>query len=94
MLQADVLRHLKTLHREIESDAGKDPAMVTDDVCPVGGLAGFDSPLIPNMIRGVGKAVGLQFPKGQRLRNCYVDPKGKVLSLRDVAKRFCELYGR
>jgi len=28
-----------------------------------------------------------------RLRNPYIDSNKKKLKLRDVAKRFCELYG-
>src|SRR5687767_1341791 len=94
MDEAVVLGHLKGLHREIESDAGKDPDVVGDDVLPLDDLGGFDSILIPNMIRGVAKAIGLTLGKGVRLRNPYVGPDGKKkLSLRGVAKRFCELYG-
>ena len=94
MDQAAVLEHLKELHREIEVDAGKDPKLVRDDVQPIDGLAGFDSPLIPTVVRGVARAVGLSLPKGTRLRNPYVDSSGKKLTLRGVAKRFCELYGK
>jgi hypothetical protein len=31
--------------------------------------------------------------KGVRLRNPYIDSSKKKLTLRGVAKRFCELYG-
>ena len=94
MDHATVLEHLKSLHREIETDDGKDPNAVGDNVFPLDGLNGFDSPLIPNVIRGLAKAVGLLLPKGVRLRNPYVGSDGKTkLTLRDVAKRFCELYG-
>lgn len=96
MDHATVLEHLKRLHREIEADAGYDPNAVRDDVFPLEGLSGFDSLLIPNVIRGLAKAVGLLLPKGVRLRNPYVGPDRKTktkLTLRDVAKRFCELYG-
>ena len=95
MDHATVLEHLKRLHREIEDDDGNDPNAVGDDVFPLDSLSGFDSPLIPNVIRGLAKAVGLSLRKGVRLRNPYVDPDGKTqLTLRDVAKRFCELYDK
>lgn len=95
MDETAALRELKTIHREIEVDAGKDPALVTDDVQPLDGLPGFDSTLIPNVIRGLARAMGVILPKGVRLRNPYVGPDGKQkLTLRQVARRFCELYGK
>lgn len=92
MDEATVLEQLKKLHREIESDAGKDPTVVKDDVFPLDELTGFDSVLIPNVIRGLAKAVGITLEKGARLRNPYVDSSKKKLRLRAIAKRFCELY--
>lgn len=93
--ESKVLACLKQEHREIEVDAGKDAEAVTDDVQPLDGLGGFESTLIPNVIRGVAKAVGIVLAKGRRLRNPYVAKGGKEkLKLRDVAKRFCELYGQ
>ena len=92
MNEAIVLQQLTKLHQEIESDAGKDPAAVNDDVFPIDELAGFDSVLIPNVIRGLAKAVGITLEKGARLRNPYIDSSKKKLRLRAVAKRFCELY--
>ena len=95
MDHATVLEHLKRIHREIETDAGNDPNAVRNDVFPLDDLPGFDSPLIPNVIRELAKAIGLQLPQGARLRNPYVGPDRKTpLTLRDVAKRFCELYGK
>lgn len=90
---AEVLTQLKKLHQEIEVDAGKDPATVKDDVLPLDGLGGFDSLLIPNIIRGLAKVMNVKLEKGVRLRNPYVDSNRKKLALHDVAKRFCELYG-
>lgn len=95
MNENTVLEHLKALHRDIELDCGKDPDLVTDDVQPLDGLGGFDSPLIPTIIRQLAKAVGKELPKGTRLLNPYVSKDGhEKLPLRDVAKRFCELYGK
>lgn len=83
---------LKELHREIEADAGEDPTAVKDDVLPLDGLRGFDSILIPNVVRGLAKGAGITLKKGERLRNPYIDASKKRLTLRNVAKRFCELY--
>ena len=95
MDEGTVLGHLKKLHQEIESDAGKDPNQVDDDVLPLDALGGFDSTLIPNVIRGLATAMGVTLAKGDRLRNPYVGPDGKTkLTLREVAKRFCALYGK
>ena len=93
MDEAIALEQLKKLHREIETDAGKDPATVKDDVFPLDELGGFDSVLIPNVIRGLAKEMKVTLEKGVRLRNPYVDSSKKKLTLRAVAKRFCELYG-
>ena len=62
MDHATVLENLKSLHREIETDDGKDANAVGDDVFPLDGLSGFDSLLIPNVIRGLAKALGLPLP--------------------------------
>jgi hypothetical protein len=89
-----VLERLKVLHRQIEMDDGKDPAHVTDDVQPLDGLGGFDSTLIPNVIRGLSRAMGVPLAKGKRLLNPYVDVAGNKLTLRGVAQQFCHLYGK
>ena len=94
MDEATVLQELKGLHREIEEDAGKNPDLVTDDVQPLEGLCGFDSLLIPNVIRRLARAMGVSLAKGKRLRNPYVGPDRQTLTLRGIAKRFCKLYGK
>jgi hypothetical protein len=66
---------------------------VGDDISPLDDLSGFDSLLIPNIVRGLAKKMNVPLQKGIRLRNPYVDPNKKKLTLRGVAKRFCELYG-
>lgn len=91
---AAVLGHLKAIHREIEKDDGKDPDRVTDDVLPLDGLEGFDSTLIPNVVRGLARAMGVKLAKDKRLLNPYVDRAGHKLTLRGVAERFVELYGK
>lgn len=86
-----VFELLMELHREIEVDAGEDPAAVKPDIMPFDGLKGFDSILIPNVVRGLAKGSGITLKKGERLRNPYINGKTR-LTLRNVAKRFYELY--
>jgi hypothetical protein len=62
-------------------------------VLPLDELGGFDSLLIPNVIRGLARKMKVTLEKGVRLRNPYIDSSKKKLALLDVAKRFCELYG-
>jgi hypothetical protein len=88
-----VLEQLKDLHREIEIDAGKDPSAVKDETFPLDELEGFDSVLVPNVIRGLARSMSITLEKGVRLRNPYIDSSKKKLRLHSVAKRFCELYG-
>jgi hypothetical protein len=87
-----VFKLLVELHREIEVDAGEDPAAVKPDIFPLDGLKGFDSILIPNVVRGLTKGAGITLKKGERLRNPYIDGSKTRLTLRNVAKRFCDLY--
>ena len=83
-----VLERLKTLHREIELDCGKDPALVTDDVQPLDGLGGFDSPLIPTIVRQLAHEIVYCHLKGKlasKTRYISAD-RTKKLPIRDVAK--------
>lgn len=90
-----VCEKLKAIHREVETDCGHDASRVTDDVIPVDGLAGFDSPLIPTVVRLLAKAVGIVLPPGTKLLNPYISAdRTRKLPLREVANRFCELYGK
>src|SRR6185312_17284876 len=94
MTKSRVLEHLKDIHREIESDCGKDPARVANDTSPLDDLGGFDSPLIPTAVRMLAKKLGTPIPKGTRIKNPYVSADRKrKLKLSEVAERFCELYG-
>lgn len=91
----DVLKHLKAIHQEVEADCGKDPARVTDSVQPLEGLGGFDSPLIPTVVRMLAKRTGVVIPPGTRIRNPYISAdRTRKLPLNAVAERFCELYGK
>ncbi len=81
------------VHREMQSDAGKDPGVVDETTCPLGGLPGFDSLLVPDAIRSVAHELGKDLSEGTKITNIYCSEGGrKKLSIADVAKRFCEQY--
>lgn len=91
----DALKQFMVIHKEVESDCGCDPAKVTKDVQPLDGLGGFDSTLIPTVVRMVAKALGVAIPVGTRLLNPYISgDRTTKLALGGVATRFCELYGK
>ena len=81
------------VHREMQSDAGKDPGTVDVATCPLGGLPGFDSLLVPDAVRSVAQELGKELPEGTKIVNIYRSEDGlKKLTISDVAKRFCEQY--
>ena len=87
-----VMDTLLEKHREIEEDAGEDPSLVTGNTMPIDGLAGFDSPLIPTVVRGVLKALGIELAPGTRLKNPYIDKNKRKLPLKDVAANIRKMY--
>lgn len=95
MTHQEALRALVKIHKEIEDLTGCDPNWVTPDVVPLDSQGGFDSPLIPTAIRMVARELGVSLPRGGRLRNPYISAdRRRRLTLREVAARFCELYGK
>jgi hypothetical protein len=52
-------------------------------------LKGFDSLLIPQLIRRVARELGCPLKKGERVRNLYIDGR-KELSISEVAERYRE----
>jgi len=84
---------LVAVHQEIQRDLGQDPSQVTRSTCPLTGLAGFQSPLIPNALRALGHRVGISFPEGTRLGNLYVSRDGRSkLTIDEIAAQFNERY--
>lgn len=86
-----VLEELTRLHQGIEAQLGHDPSAVRADAAPLRDLPGFDSPLIPTIIRRLLRILGWPVPK--RLKNPYLGAAGeRNLRLAQVAERFCSLY--
>jgi len=44
------------------------------------------------VVRGVLKALGIELPRGTRLKNPYIDANKRKLPLKDVAVRIRQLY--
>lgn len=93
MDHADVVRTLIQIHRDAEADGGFDPNRVTPSACPLTGLKGFDSQLIPQFVRQLARKLGNPLPKGTKVKNVYVSKEGKrKLTIDEVAHRFLETY--
>ena len=86
---------LVELHQADRRLCGCDDAdRVTPDTCPLTDLPGFDSLLIPDLVRKLARALGQPFPPGYRLRvNVYLSADGRrKLNIREVARRYREAY--
>lgn len=93
MDHADVVRTLIEIHRAAEADGGFDADRVTPTACPLTGLKGFDSQLIPQVVRQLARELGHPLPKGTKIKNIYVSKDGKRrLTIDEVARRFLENY--
>jgi hypothetical protein len=85
---SDICEKLVQVHRSVQRDSGYDDAeSVTASTCPLKDLKGFDSLLIPQLIRRVARELACPLKKGERVRNFYVDGR-KKLSISEIAERF------
>lgn len=92
MATDDVIAKFIQVHREYQETGGfDDPDKVSDDTCPLGDLAGFESDFIPEIVRRVARELGHPLPKGTRVKNIYVE-RGRKLNIREIAKKFVEKY--
>ena len=94
MDHAQVVNKLIEMHRAAEIDGGFDDAgQVSAATCPLTGLHGFESLLIPQFVRQLARELGHPLPKGTRIKNIYVSKDGRSkLSIDGVARRFRENY--
>ena len=90
----DVVDKLLEIHRHDQHESGQDDAdKVTPSCCPLSDLKGFDSLLIPPIIRRLAQELGHLLPKGTRVKNIYCAPDGrKKLTIREIAERFVATY--
>jgi hypothetical protein len=90
----DVVAKLMEIHHHDQRESGQDDAnKVTPSCCPLTDLKGFDSLLIPSIIRRLARELGHPLPKGTRVKNIYCAPDGrKKLTIREIAKRFVATY--
>lgn len=92
MDQSDVIEKLVEIHKNDQAEAGQDDAaQVTATSAPLSDLKGFDSLLIPGIIRRLARELGHPLPKGTRIKNIYV-LQSKKLTIAEIAGRFIEEY--
>ncbi len=90
----DVVAKLVEIHQHDQHESGQDDTdKVTPSCCPLSDLKGFDSLLIPSIIRRMARELGHPLPKGTRVKNIYCAPDGrKKLTIREIAIRFVATY--
>ncbi|HVX14917.1 MAG TPA: hypothetical protein VHC22_27250 [Pirellulales bacterium] len=89
---ADISKKLIEIHRSVQRDSGyEDAGTVKESTCPLKDLKGFDSMLIPPMIRRLAKELGCPLKKGDRVLNIYVDGRRK-LAISEIAKKFRDRF--
>ena len=95
MDKSEISTKLIQAHKGVQRDGGYDDAdTVADSTCPLTDLKGFDSMLIPQLIRKVARDLGHPFKKGERVRkNVYVDGRRK-LSISEIAVRLQALLAK
>jgi len=75
-------------------DPAQDPAdRIDPDIKPLGGIKGFDSHFIPEVVRRLARELGDPIPKGTKIRNIFVE-RGKKSTVREIAGKFVEKYSR
>ena len=75
-------------------DPSQDPAdRIDPDIKPLGGIKGFDSHFIPEVVRRLARELGDPIPKGTKIRNIFVE-RGKKSTVREIAGKFVEKYSR
>ena len=73
-----------------EGEEAKKP--ITKGTCPLGGVAGFESDFIPEVVRRLAREVlGEPLPKGTRVKNIFVD-SGRKLTVEEISRKFTSVY--
>jgi hypothetical protein len=88
----EVTKELQAVHREFQRNLGENDDGVSEDCRPLIDLPGFDSTLIPLLIRTVAKRLGVSLPQKAKVTNLYVSGHRR-LSVREVAEGFHNKYG-
>ena len=95
MKESEMAQAFVDIHGEIQSTLGHDPSEISSATCPLTNLPGFRSQLIPNAVRMVARRLGINLPKGFKVKNIYVSPDGKrKLTIAEIATRFGTLVAK
>lgn len=89
---ATVATKLVAIHKEYQEQGGfGDAAKITASSRPLGGLEGFESDLIPEIVRRLARELGHPLGQSVRVKNIYAE-KGEKLSISNISQRFFDLY--
>lgn len=92
MKLADITGKLIEIHSSVQQDGGFDDVnSVKESTCPLSDLKGFDSMLIPQLVRRLARELGCPLEKGERTQNLYVEGRRK-LSISEIAKKFRDKF--
>jgi len=90
-----VISALIAAHVDIQSALGLATGTINSSTCPLQQIAGFESILIPTVLRTVARNVGVTLPAGRRIKNLYVSQDGRQkLDIGQIADRFVGQYAK
>ncbi|MEX2158135.1 MAG: hypothetical protein WEB04_01915 [Dehalococcoidia bacterium] len=89
-----VCEELLIIHREFQETLGEAHNSLSDGCRPLNDLPGFDSTLIPLVIRTLARRLGITLPPKAKITNLYISNDGRQrLTVREIADGFCRKYG-
>lgn len=92
MMTDDVTAKLIELLSDYQDEGEGTKNPITKGTCPLGGVAGFESDFIPEIVRRLAREVlGEPLPKGTRVKNIFVD-SGRKLTVEEISKKFTSVY--
>lgn len=93
MDQGTIINALIAVHTDVQTTLGHTGITITPDTCPLTQLPGFDSPVIPTVIRMVTRNLGLAPIVGTNSKNVYVSAdRRQKLTIREIAARIAVQY--
>lgn len=89
------IAELSGILKECQRMLGHDDAdRITPKTCPMGGLKGFQSDIVPTIVRRLARKLGQPLPEDVNIVNIFISPDSKErLTIKEAAKRFLEQYG-
>lgn len=94
MEKQDVVTKLSAILADGQRESGyPDADGIGPDTCPLDGLEGFDSELIPPTVRRLARELGRPLPPKARIKNIFVSADGtRKLTIEEIAGRYLAAY--